>query len=178
MVDPPSGGFSHSVSSARLTVNREQAAQKQQGGHCCFRVGCNIPGKLVCTGCRAVFYCSPTCQKQDWKSRHKRGCKSKPAPLLPFPVAQPPTLVSPPTTVPCSRVECGEPSTSFCSKCKATYCSEACLGLDWASGKHSAVCKVPVSPVNPFNPFPTWRLGFPASKFPRPDLLRALEDKW
>jgi hypothetical protein len=28
----------------------------------------------VCSGCRSVFYCSPECQRADWKG-HKPACK-------------------------------------------------------------------------------------------------------
>ena len=27
-----------------------------------------------CANCRAIFYCSPACQKKNWKM-HKKGCK-------------------------------------------------------------------------------------------------------
>lgn len=30
---------------------------------------------LVCTACRAIKYCSPNCQRQDWKS-HKTACRA------------------------------------------------------------------------------------------------------
>ena len=32
--------------------------------------------KKICTGCRLVFYCSPACQKMDWKF-HKGSCGQK-----------------------------------------------------------------------------------------------------
>lgn len=38
-------------------------------------VMCTKPGKLTCTGCRAIRYCSAVCQKQDWRL-HKLLCKS------------------------------------------------------------------------------------------------------
>ncbi|KAI0837154.1 hypothetical protein F5Y06DRAFT_297941 [Hypoxylon sp. FL0890] len=30
----------------------------------------------VCSACSSVFYCSKSCQKQDWKNRHKPLCKA------------------------------------------------------------------------------------------------------
>jgi len=35
---------------------------------------CNNPGKLVCSGCNTVRYCSKACQKASWKD-HKANCK-------------------------------------------------------------------------------------------------------
>ncbi|KAF4039103.1 MYND finger [Phytophthora infestans] len=35
---------------------------------------CSKNGTLRCSRCRAQFYCSPVCQKADWKL-HKAGCK-------------------------------------------------------------------------------------------------------
>ena len=29
----------------------------------------------VCGGCRVAMYCSPNCQKSDWKEVHKVECK-------------------------------------------------------------------------------------------------------
>jgi hypothetical protein len=28
-----------------------------------------------CSGCKSVYYCSPACQKSDWKKCHKQQCK-------------------------------------------------------------------------------------------------------
>lgn len=38
---------------------------------------CNkeCPKKTRCSVCRAVVYCSTTCQQKDWKKQHKRLCK-------------------------------------------------------------------------------------------------------
>ena len=33
-------------------------------------------GYKLCSGCKAIFYCSPQCQKEDWP-RHKPMCKNK-----------------------------------------------------------------------------------------------------
>uniref|UniRef100_M4BSB4 MYND-type domain-containing protein n=1 Tax=Hyaloperonospora arabidopsidis (strain Emoy2) TaxID=559515 RepID=M4BSB4_HYAAE len=30
----------------------------------------------ACSRCKCVFYCSKTCQRQDWKSRHKGCCQA------------------------------------------------------------------------------------------------------
>lgn len=29
-----------------------------------------------CDGCKAVFYCHPTCQQKDWSTRHKSFCEA------------------------------------------------------------------------------------------------------
>jgi MYND finger len=31
--------------------------------------------RMVCSGCRRVFYCSKVCQLMDWKAGHKKACK-------------------------------------------------------------------------------------------------------
>lgn len=33
------------------------------------------PKRTRCSVCRAVVYCSVTCQQKDWKKQHKRQCK-------------------------------------------------------------------------------------------------------
>lgn len=40
----------------------------------CAAEGCAEPGKYQCGRCRAVRYCSPSCQSKDWRSRHRSGC--------------------------------------------------------------------------------------------------------
>jgi TPR repeat protein len=46
--------------------------------HVCASVTCATAEKhdadRVCSGCRSVFYCSPECQRADWKG-HKPACK-------------------------------------------------------------------------------------------------------
>jgi TPR repeat protein len=46
--------------------------------HVCASVSCATAEKYdadrVCSGCRSVFYCSPECQRADWKG-HKPACK-------------------------------------------------------------------------------------------------------
>jgi len=46
--------------------------------HVCASVTCATAEKYdadrVCSGCRSVFYCSPECQRVDWKG-HKPACK-------------------------------------------------------------------------------------------------------
>jgi TPR repeat protein len=46
--------------------------------HVCASVTCATAEKYdadrVCSGCRSVFYCSPECQRADWKG-HKPACK-------------------------------------------------------------------------------------------------------
>ena len=29
----------------------------------------------ICSACKQVFYCSPECQRADWKAGHKEQCK-------------------------------------------------------------------------------------------------------
>lgn len=40
----------------------------------CGNPGCNEPGKLKCTGCESIYYCSAACQKKHWGD-HKTQCK-------------------------------------------------------------------------------------------------------
>jgi hypothetical protein len=42
---------------------------------CCF-IDCDKTERLkLCRSCMVISYCSPECQKRDWKSRHKQQCK-------------------------------------------------------------------------------------------------------
>ena len=43
----------------------------------CDNAGCHKQGTLKCGGCRIAMYCSPECQKVDWKVRHKAACSNQ-----------------------------------------------------------------------------------------------------
>eukprot|EP01083_Nonionella_stella_P128000 387766_1 len=30
----------------------------------------------TCSGCKAVFYCTRSCQKRDWRARHRNECNT------------------------------------------------------------------------------------------------------
>lgn len=36
---------------------------------------CDEEAKMICSGCKAVRYCSLDCQTNDWKTHHKQDCK-------------------------------------------------------------------------------------------------------
>ncbi|XP_058113861.1 ubiquitin carboxyl-terminal hydrolase 18-like isoform X2 [Magnolia sinica] len=42
-------------------------------GDTCFI--CDGPASKQCSGCKAIRYCSPTCQSKHWKADHKLECK-------------------------------------------------------------------------------------------------------
>jgi hypothetical protein len=41
----------------------------------CSSKGCTVKGKLICSRCHMVRYCSQSCQAKEWKS-HKKNCKT------------------------------------------------------------------------------------------------------
>jgi len=55
----------------------ELAAKRAKATKC---ANCGCPeGKQkykMCSACKKVHYCSPTCQKTDWKAKHKAECKA------------------------------------------------------------------------------------------------------
>ncbi|KAF1791132.1 Tetratricopeptide repeat [Phytophthora cactorum] len=53
---------------------------RQPGKRICGNEACDAldyeSGKLhACSRCKCVFYCGKTCQRQDWKNRHKTLCQ-------------------------------------------------------------------------------------------------------
>ncbi|KAL1702048.1 hypothetical protein EV121DRAFT_210906 [Schizophyllum commune] len=48
---------------------------------------------LRCSACKNKFYCSPRCQKKDWKE-HKMNCSPLPVPLVPNVPERSPELIS------------------------------------------------------------------------------------
>lgn len=57
---------------AAKTAKREQRQVRNCGAEGCQQVGGSIQ---LCSRCRAVGYCSESCQKKDWP-RHKTQCKT------------------------------------------------------------------------------------------------------
>jgi hypothetical protein len=45
-------------------------------GRCVTRLcaRCNRPAAKHCSGCKAVHYCTPECQRQHWQDGHKQVC--------------------------------------------------------------------------------------------------------
>ncbi len=37
---------------------------------------CSVPSALQCAACHTARYCSPVCQRKDWKAGHKTACKA------------------------------------------------------------------------------------------------------
>jgi len=60
-------------------MSTETAAAPAPVHHCGH---CGIVAKLVCTRCRAVRYCSATCQKEAWPA-HAKLCKAVPSYVAP-----------------------------------------------------------------------------------------------
>ncbi|KAI1413220.1 hypothetical protein F5Y13DRAFT_189583 [Hypoxylon sp. FL1857] len=61
-------------------VRLKGAAKKQMlcGNYDCPTNKMSGLDKLsACSACKAVFYCSKSCQKQDWTNRHKPLCKAR-----------------------------------------------------------------------------------------------------
>lgn len=57
-------------------VNRIQAAALRVGCHCCGKAEtADGPQLMWCGQCKAVCYCSRSCQKAEWPS-HKKFCSS------------------------------------------------------------------------------------------------------
>jgi hypothetical protein len=43
----------------------------------CARQGCMRLGRLKCSGCSRVGYCSPECQRLAWRAGHKSSCATR-----------------------------------------------------------------------------------------------------
>lgn len=43
---------------------------------------CGIPAKQFCAKCKMARYCSVECQRENWKSSHKKECGTIPMPVL------------------------------------------------------------------------------------------------
>lgn len=56
---------------APLVVMPDAARQRDICGHCLA----HGPSMRACTGCRAVAYCGPACQRPDWGLVHSKECR-------------------------------------------------------------------------------------------------------
>ena len=62
-------------SNSSILLPEENMKWKRNLGHVSCHNCCKLGVKyFLCTGCELVFYCSPKCQKGDWKRRHKLWC--------------------------------------------------------------------------------------------------------
>eukprot|EP00045_Choanoeca_perplexa_P007544 m.69285 g.69285 ORF g.69285 m.69285 type:complete len:461 (+) comp14113_c0_seq2:62-1444(+) len=52
-----------------MPVSREQEA--------CYSCARALDKPLLCSGCRSVAYCSPSCQKKHWRQEHKHVCSKE-----------------------------------------------------------------------------------------------------
>ncbi|EIN05453.1 hypothetical protein PUNSTDRAFT_74840 [Punctularia strigosozonata HHB-11173 SS5] len=62
-----------------VSVMRAGALQDARGTRDDACIACQGPGKprlLICSRCKKVRYCSPECQRKDWKAGHKLLCES------------------------------------------------------------------------------------------------------
>ena len=60
-----------------LSQNQEEGPEIRQLATDALRTcqTCNKKDcKLACSKCKSHFYCSETCQKKDWKKKHKKAC--------------------------------------------------------------------------------------------------------
>ena len=58
---------------------RNRACAGGKSCDCCLKTSdeLGVDSLLKCAHCKIVFYCSPECQKKDWKERHKQECRKK-----------------------------------------------------------------------------------------------------
>ncbi|KAI5888193.1 uncharacterized protein SCHCODRAFT_01158772 [Schizophyllum commune H4-8] len=58
----------------------------------CYKEASGAAPLLRCSSCKGKFYCSPKCQKQDWKA-HKKNCSPLTLPLVPTVPERSPELI-------------------------------------------------------------------------------------
>ena len=59
----------------KIYAKKRKKIKKKLGKLLC--ICCGESGKLCCTACMSAFYCSKSCQKRDWKSKHRKQCANK-----------------------------------------------------------------------------------------------------
>ena len=98
---------------------------------------CNYPrAPSVCSRCKAVYYCSPACQRTHWRSSHKGECKALAAAALDAAAAS----RRAPSHPHASYRACGacskEGALFACGGCQqVVYCDRACCKAAWKGHK-------------------------------------------
>jgi len=87
----------------------------------CYNSNCKNKWKQWCKQCKQALYCSPKCQKEDWKNIHKHFCVKKAQPKI---------------SEACHSDRCKnkwqKKPKYKCTRCKqAFYCSKECQEEQW-----------------------------------------------
>jgi hypothetical protein len=70
------GGYEEEKAAKHKAMEMEKRRLKEREEEkLCSLASCSKPGSQRCTKCKAVSYCSRTCQEKDWKEGHKKRCK-------------------------------------------------------------------------------------------------------
>lgn len=102
---------------------------------------CDNRGKLLCSGCRQVKYCSRDCQAKEW-TNHKKDCKimetkKDPKEIDDVAKKEPQEI----EIVNCAATGCNDLGKLLCSRCRLVkYCSASCQGKEWKN--HKKDCKI------------------------------------
>lgn len=114
---------------ANCKLSSSQDDGKVSSNHQCANCK-TVTGNLKkCTGCRAVVYCSKSCQLQHWP-KHKAMCKQ---------LSRKRNMAASKRVPHCGNCERSGGQLRRCTGCKATaYCSESCQREHWS--KHKLVC--------------------------------------
>jgi hypothetical protein len=135
------------------SIWRKKMAEANREHWCdmCHKTGPKNAFK-ACSRCKTRLYCSPQCQKADWKKSHKKYCESmreqakvdKGAFKMASQSApEPEPAPEPAASIPCCRC-CGDLETASqallrCAACKGVqYCGRACQKTDWK--RHKLEC--------------------------------------
>jgi hypothetical protein len=109
-------------------------ARSKPKNRTCQVEDCNDTGNFQCEGCNQIYYCSRTCQKQDWK-QHKPECQktvNREAQKIRNEVDE--------QKPKCQHGCCEDRGIYLCDGCNEVYyCGLECQKEDWK--RHKVACK-------------------------------------